>query len=140
MKNREIKFRAWYDSKKEMHFFNLFMVNTKLFENQGGDMIQYSSIMQFTGLKDKNGKEVYEGDIVSLTRPVGNWTGRRMTTIHKIYFEEHICSFVLESTGNYTKLRKAPFYEYEVLGNIYENDFEKIKLAVEAVTPNEVQK
>ena len=140
---REIKFRAWHKNAREFTFMDFDISDYRMgwkIEHDGSRDYRDFIFNQFTGLKDKNGKEIYEDDIVSFTRPVGNWTGRRMTTAHKIYFEEHICAFVLDSIWNYTKFRNAPFYVYEILGNIHENDFEKIKLAVEAVTPNEVQK
>ena len=79
------------------------------------------SVGQFTGLHDKNGKEIYEGDIVSYKRNVGNWTGKSLTTIHEIIFTEEINAFVMKDNSGYIKLRKHWGYEYEVIGNIYEN-------------------
>ena len=78
-------------------------------------------VEQFTGLHDKNGKEIYEGDIVSYKRNVGNWTGKSLTTIHEIIFTEEINAFVMKDNSGYIKLRKHWGYEYEVIGNIYEN-------------------
>ncbi len=59
---REIKFRAWDISNNEMY-----QVGTLEFEKATGDLATtYDPVMQYIGLKDKNSKEIYEGDIVIL--------------------------------------------------------------------------
>jgi len=63
---REIKFRAWDKKNKRMmelgDIFKCFEAGNYL-DNLREDLI---IIMQYTGLKDKNGKEIYEGDFVYL--------------------------------------------------------------------------
>ena len=78
-------------------------------------------ITQFTGLCDKNGSKIYEGDIVTYDRGVGNWTGKRMSTTHTIVFSEEVFAFVMDYGSSYIKLRKHWNYIYEVIGNIHEN-------------------
>jgi uncharacterized phage protein (TIGR01671 family) len=93
-------------------------------ETLGSFMHHYSdckNIMQFTGLLDKNGNKIFEGDIVTYKRSVGNWTGQTMTTTHKIIFTEEVNAFVMDYGSSYIKLRKHWGYEYEVIGNIFEN-------------------
>ena len=66
MKNRIIKFRAWHPESKSMAHFTLDRVSSGMVSTDRGDDFYPESIMQFTGLLDKNGKEIYEGDVVKL--------------------------------------------------------------------------
>jgi uncharacterized phage protein (TIGR01671 family) len=54
---REIKFRAWDKCKSRMVFFDLW-------DSEVSIPASDSPIMQYIGLKDKNGREIYEGDIL----------------------------------------------------------------------------
>ena len=114
-------FRVWIDSTLGDY---MAIQGEPDLETLGSFMHHYSdckNIMQFTGLLDKNGTKIFEGDIVSYNRGIGNWTGKRVTTIHQIIFTNEINAFVMKYGNDYIKLRKHWNYEYEVLGNIFEN-------------------
>ena len=112
---REIKFRAWNVATKKM--IDLKKI-TPLALNMDTDglFIPFSDglpLMQFTGLKDKNGKEIYEGDIVRITGKVMN----RCEEFEVKWFEP---AFGKVGHGKII----YPLYqsdEQEVIGNIYEN-------------------
>lgn len=107
---REIKFRAFIESTLGDY---MAIQGEPDLETLGSFMHHYSScknIMQFTGLFDKNGKEIYEGDIC-----------KHKEDIAKIIFWEGAFIFNKYATHNYSLTNFDCCRTFEVLGNIYEN-------------------
>jgi len=93
--NREIKFRVYDPEVKAVYVV------------ENWEELMMSDVMQFTGLKDKNGKEIYEGDVVEYDfEPCGKQTG---------VFQFSEGWFCLKGHNNWRPL------ECKVIGNIYEN-------------------
>lgn len=110
---REIKFRAWYHESKEMSApFDLDVVAER---GKGQDFKNTAILMEFTGLKDKNRKEIYEGDIVSDEDEIS------LVEFHEGCFGVHIPSESLNQHECCQAFGEAMAKEYEVVGNIYEN-------------------
>ena len=115
---RPIKFRVWDKSLEEMRY-SINIPSDYTERNGNLDLInmfqtlnQRYVFMQYTGLKDKNGKEIYEGDIVQNFREkfiVEYWSGQILV------------SWYLRSINSGDTSELDCFGEYEVIGNIYEN-------------------
>ncbi len=113
---REIKFRAWDEEGKKMIYWTLndLLVRFNTSEYDGND--RPSALfdwMQYTGLKDVNEKEVYEGDIV---RDVSN-----SDLIFEIKWHDDNLGYYMprEYDDEYSWTITEP--DLEVIGNIYEN-------------------
>lgn len=118
---RELKFRAWNNGDRKM-LFNVSILQEAP-ESEYGSLvknkitgvvgIERSHIMQYTGPKDKKGKEIYEGDIleggleVVWVQICGGWKFNPSKNNTDISFMESVVNF--------------PYDEVEIIGNIYEN-------------------
>ena len=104
---REIKFRAWFRENNEMIYSGV-MPDFRFWKCAAYD--DTTPIMQFTGLKYKNGKEIYEGDIV-----------KHHNGIKVVEYHEESVSFQMDLYDHVLDQEVCNYDDVDVIGNIYEN-------------------
>ena len=131
---REIKFRVWIKHRKEMRYDNIVLIGVDGYIFTGCEVVelkgfQYGDsdennyiLMQYTGLKDRQGKEIYEGDVVRHLIPYEDSVGFSAEIIiikwqterfHDIEFNVPLgLGFNIEWEDDEL---------VEVIGNVYEN-------------------
>lgn len=118
---RTIKFRAWDESQKYMAKQGTPDLETiqSFFFHFGG-----CQLMQFTGLTDKNGVEIYEGDILSDWNEVD---GKEVQSFLQVFWCSDTGAWRLDNSFNQDKSsgdllsEELIGFAYEITGNIYKN-------------------
>ena len=111
--NREVKFRAWNKSMEKWVYFTLDELH-----GCSWDWEEFENWCQFTGLKDKKGKEIYCGDIIKNN---GSW-------IYIVYWHKSAGAWdtkPIEKERQFTTTKplfeQVEKWDCEVIGNIYQN-------------------
>jgi len=122
---REIKFRAWDKTNKKWsdESIGFFLERKTIFPS----IYHYVSvgfpndivIMQYTGLKDKNDRDIYVGDILRFIEKDDIRKRHRIGEVTSLYAESFHCEWHIQ--GSYYMHRLDQIDDIEIIGNIYQN-------------------
>ncbi len=144
---REIKFRAWDSRKMEMHYsgnFELLTFSTRtscwvwntvhhenndpLYDAVASQNTPPDSLMQFTGLKDKNGKDIYEGDLLVIQNSLEeSFEGGNPADIWEIewsdltYYLKHHDKYTHKGSECLSDWLSGGRVDGEIIGNIHQD-------------------
>ncbi|MEK5524121.1 YopX family protein [Heyndrickxia sp. FSL W8-0423] len=129
-----MKFRVWDKTKK------CWLDYDEIFIDQEGEVFlieernwAYQSLMhkenitdkvevvQYTGLKDKNDKEIYEGDVLLFNNDYPNAQKMDWKCVVKYRKGSFVCEYPKDGVYNHFDSWNVPKVTWEVIGNIYEN-------------------
>ena len=134
--NREIKFRVYDEDLKKMRYFNS-SHDFICFDEKGNGYYHnmqtglgewFSDLMQYTGLKDKNGVEVYENDIIDIHQTVNGYNQFVIQYDNYKFSARYYNQKTKQILGWYQYDLDKLFEinetekEMEVIGNVYENE------------------
>lgn len=144
MRNRTLKFRAW--SYTESKFYTRVLVGdtetddpcSSVWNDEKKEWVHFDKhcgvIQQFTGLKDKNSKEIYEGDILEIQRSEKDNAFKKYSQVGVVDFSTGTFSFYPKGSDNenyYTFIgfhelfhyneKHLGYYAPKIIGNVFEN-------------------
>ena len=117
----------WLCNQNDDELFNGIMKEDRSINGAIERMFKDIVLMQYTGLKDKNGVEVYEGDVVRGRQTFTTAPTTPSEVVAVVEYSERNTKFCLnDGSGRHDQFTSClslggSIYQYEVIGNIYEN-------------------